>query len=112
MVVLEIITVFRARLCGARSHKSKKLIEALSDEPSVRGARGHYAWIRYEPGQDTQDSFALDRLNRKMDRLNARMDRSRNEYGKNRSSSRRERPLRPPPQAVRQESFQAVRRPA
>ncbi len=61
------------------------------------------AWIRYEPGQDTQDSFALDRLNRKMDRLNARMDRSRNEYGKNRSSSRRERPLRPTPQAVRQE---------
>ncbi len=40
MVVLEIITVFRARLCGARSHKSKKLIEALADEPSVRGARG------------------------------------------------------------------------
>ena len=41
------------------------------------------AWIRYELGQDTQDGFALDRLNRKMDRLNAKIDKSRNECGKN-----------------------------
>ena len=39
MDVLEIITVFSARLYGARSHKSKKLIEALSEEP-VKEARG------------------------------------------------------------------------
>ena len=40
MDVLEIITVFSARLYGARSHKSKKLIEALAEEPSVQQARG------------------------------------------------------------------------
>jgi hypothetical protein len=33
--VLEIITVFSARLYGARSHKTKKLIEAFSE------ANGH-----------------------------------------------------------------------
>ena len=39
MDVPEIITVFSARLYGARSHKSKKLIEALAEEPSVQEAR-------------------------------------------------------------------------
>ena len=40
MDVLEIITVFSARLYGARSRKSKKLIEALADQPTVQEARG------------------------------------------------------------------------
>lgn len=30
--VLEIITVFSARLYGARSHKSKKLLDVLTDD--------------------------------------------------------------------------------
>ena len=37
--VLEIITVFSARLYGARSHKSKKLIDALADEETVHSAK-------------------------------------------------------------------------
>jgi predicted site-specific integrase-resolvase len=40
--VLEIITVFSARLCGARSHKNKKLVEAakvlIGDEDSKSDA--------------------------------------------------------------------------
>jgi predicted site-specific integrase-resolvase len=31
--VLEIITVFSARLYGARSHKAKRIIDALKDGP-------------------------------------------------------------------------------
>ena len=38
--VLKIITVFSARLYGARSHRSNELIEALSKDPSVQEARG------------------------------------------------------------------------
>ena len=38
--VLKIITVFNARLYGARSQRSNKLIEALSEEPSIQEARG------------------------------------------------------------------------
>ena len=40
MDVLGIITVCSPRLYGARSHKSKKLIEALAEDPSVQEARG------------------------------------------------------------------------
>ena len=37
--VLEVITVFSARLYGARSHKSKRLMEALADDGTVAQAR-------------------------------------------------------------------------
>ena len=37
--VLEVITVFSARLYGARSHNSKRLIEALADDETVAQAR-------------------------------------------------------------------------
>ena len=37
--VLEVITVFSARLYGARSHKSKRLMEALADDDTVAQAR-------------------------------------------------------------------------
>ena len=40
MDVLIIITVFSARLHGARNHKSKKLIEALFEDPSFRETHG------------------------------------------------------------------------
>ena len=37
--VLEVITVFSARLYGARSHKSRRLMEALADDETVAQAR-------------------------------------------------------------------------
>lgn len=42
--VLEIITVFSARLYGARSHKSKKLIDALADDKTVQHAEGQLSF--------------------------------------------------------------------
>ena len=43
--VLEIVTVFSARLCGARSHKAKKLMDALSDE-EVRESAARMSLLR------------------------------------------------------------------
>lgn len=40
MDVLEIITVFSARLYGARSPKLRKLIEALADDETIQRAKG------------------------------------------------------------------------
>ena len=43
--VLEIITVFSARLYGARSHKSIKLMDALADEETVQRAKGQLSYL-------------------------------------------------------------------
>ena len=43
--VLEIITVFSARLYGARSHKSKKLMDALADYETIKTAKGQLALL-------------------------------------------------------------------
>ena len=45
MDVLEIITVFSARLYGARSHQSKKLIDVLAEDETVQKARGQLSMI-------------------------------------------------------------------
>ena len=45
MDVLEIITVFSARLYSARSHWSKKLIEVLAEDETVQKARGQLSMI-------------------------------------------------------------------
>ena len=45
MDVLEIITVFSARLNGARSHQSKKLIDVLAQDETVQKARGQLSMI-------------------------------------------------------------------
>ena len=45
MDVLEIITVFSARLYGAGSHQSKKLIDVLAEDETVQKARGQLSMI-------------------------------------------------------------------
>ena len=45
MDVLEIITVFSARLYSARSHCSKKLIEVLVEDETVQKARGQLSMV-------------------------------------------------------------------
>ena len=43
--VLEIITVFSARLYGARSHKAKKLMDSLADDDTIKEAKGQLALL-------------------------------------------------------------------
>ena len=43
--MLEIITVFSARLYGARSHKAKKLMDSLADDDTIKEAKGQLALL-------------------------------------------------------------------